>query len=121
MSGTTIINYWGKIGEGTPNPKWDYWGWDQGDQEWVSERGARRDMSAQSCRDIVGPVIGITDGRCHILTIQDRRSKYPVTTFIFNQEPTMVVDRLMAVWIPDFGLPGLIRSEMGKGFEEQVW
>ena len=33
----------------------------------------------------------------------------------------MVVDRLMAVWIPDFGLPGSIRSEMGEGFEEQVW
>ena len=27
----------------------------------------------------------------------------------------------MAVWIPNFGLPGSIRSEKGKEFEDQVW
>ena len=58
--------------------------------------------------DILGPVIGITDERCHVLTIQDRRSKYAVATFISNQEPAKVVETLMAVWIPSFGLPGSI-------------
>ena len=70
--------------------------------------------------DIVGPVIGITDERCHVLTVQDRCSKYAVATFISNQEPARVVDRLMAVWIPNFGIPGSIQSERGKVFEDQV-
>ena len=71
--------------------------------------------------DIVGPVIRITDERCHVLTVQDRRSKYAVATFISNQEPAKVVETLMAVWIPSFGLPGLIQSEKGEKFEDQVW
>ena len=46
--------------------------------------------------DILGPVIGITDERCHVLTIQDRRSRYAVATFISDQEPAKVMETLMA-------------------------
>ena len=71
--------------------------------------------------DIVGPVIGITDERCHVLTVQERHFKHAVATFISNQEPAGVVDRLIAVWIQNFSIPGSIRSKKGKVFEDHVW
>ena len=71
--------------------------------------------------DILGPVIGITDERSHVLTVQDWHSKYAVATFISHQESAKVVETLMAIWIPSFGLPGSIRSEKGKEFKDQVW
>ena len=47
--------------------------------------------------DILGPVIGITNERCYVLTIQDRRSKYAVATFIPNQEPARLFKMLVVV------------------------
>ena len=58
--------------------------------------------------DILGPMIGIKNERCYVLTVQDRRSKYAVATFIPNQEPARVVKTLVVVWILTFGLLGLI-------------
>ena len=111
----------GKDWGGDPKPRVGLLGMGPGKPGGLGVRSKMGDFGPVMYVDIVGPVIGITDERCHVLTIQDRRSKYAVATFISNQEPAIVVDKLLVVWIPNFGIPGSIRSERGKVFEDQVW